>query len=290
LYSKLNFIAKPEGLSIDLNTPDTALETLILELHAKYHCNVAVLIDEYDAPILSQIARPEIATEIRDAMGAFYAVLKDAEKWRGPTFITGVTKFTKASIFSSLNNLIDLTLNEDYADICGLTVKEFDVFFEDQMVDPDPENPSKKPRLLEKLISKGVFPKDITKEAFKETILAKYDGYSWDGQTRLLNPWSVLSLFEQSKFGDFWYDSGPPKFMHDLVTKDWRIYEIFKTDSFLTDSMNTIDVGNMSSPALLFQSGYLTIGRIESDSESTRYYLRFPNQEVEAAIYKLTWA
>ncbi|MDR0548370.1 MAG: AAA family ATPase, partial [Deltaproteobacteria bacterium] len=119
LSAYLQNIAKLAGLTIYETNPTTFFRTLITDLYLKYNRKVAVLIDEYDAPILAQIERPELAKEIRDATSSFYAVLKNVEKYRGFTFITGVTKFSKTSIFSSLNNFEDLTLDKNYATICG---------------------------------------------------------------------------------------------------------------------------------------------------------------------------
>jgi hypothetical protein len=137
---------------------------------------VAVLIDEYDAPILAQIESPELAKKIRDAMRSFYAVLKDMEDYRGFTFITGVTKFAKTSIFSTLNNLEDLTLDKDYATICGLTMAEFDSFLEERQDDPNLK------AFLTELITLGRLPEAGSKDKFRQLVLDWYDGYSWDGR------------------------------------------------------------------------------------------------------------
>jgi hypothetical protein len=117
-----------------------------------------VLIDEYDAPILNKITNIDLADKIREALRSFHGALKDASNWRGFTFITGITKFSKTSIFSTLNNLRDLTLTDDYVDICGLTMENFDCFFEDQMTDHDLETPTL-PVKLKNLFLKANCPK-----------------------------------------------------------------------------------------------------------------------------------
>jgi hypothetical protein len=111
--------------------------------------------------------------------------LKDAEESRGFTFITGITKFAQASVFPKLNNLDDLTLDMDYADICGLAMDDFDAFFANQMSVHDPGDHSGRPKKLVGFISEGFLPQDATKEDLRKEILARYDGYSWDGKSRL---------------------------------------------------------------------------------------------------------
>jgi hypothetical protein len=123
----------------------------------------------------------------------------------------------------------------------------------------------------------GAAPKDL-----KDAFLAKYDGYSWDGPALVLNPWSALNAFYWGRLGDFWYQSGPPRFLDALIRKDWRVSEIFKTDSRLSAATNVVDVGAMTPLATLFQAGYLTVAEVEEGSAEPRYRPRFPNLEVEA--------
>jgi hypothetical protein len=156
------------------------------------------------------------------------------------------------------------------------------------MGEPDPDDAAGRPKKLMKFINNGILPPEATLENLKGLILSKYDGYSWDGKVRLLNPWSVFNAFGKNRLGDFWLRSGAPKFLSELAEKDWRVHEIFRMDSYLDETLNDIDIGDMSPAALLFQTGYLTVDRREAVSGDFRYYLRFPNLEVEAAIFKLT--
>jgi hypothetical protein len=199
-----------------------------------------------------------------------------------------VTRLAPASIFHILNSLFDLTLDSDYADICGLTAEEFDAFLDDQSGEPEPDDPKGKYRSPASFILKGSLPPEATKDDLRSEILDRYDGYSWDGETRLLCPWSVFNSFMDGQFGDYRFQSGSPKFLSDLGDKDWRLHEVFKTGGFLEDSMNAIDIGDMKPLALLFQTGYLTVDHIDKTvAESWTYHLRFPNKEVEASLYKL---
>jgi hypothetical protein len=123
--------------------------------------------------------------------------------------------------------------------------------------------------------------------SLRKKLIDNYDGYSWDGNSRLLNPWSVFSVFKKNKFGTFWLNTGPPKFLTQLVGNDFRIHEIFRTDNFLNEKLNAVEVGNMQPLALMFQAGYLTVASKEYVDGAARYYLRFPNFEVESAVYNL---
>ncbi|MDR2142023.1 MAG: AAA family ATPase, partial [Deltaproteobacteria bacterium] len=180
-------------------SPGTYLASLIQELHLKYGLKPAILIDEYDAPIIRHLDQPERANQVRKILQQFYSALKHAEKDRGFTFITGVTKFTKASIFSALNNLVDLTLDDDYANICGFTLEEFDALFQDHLVET-----------LGYFKSKADWATEWAIADLRREILAWYDGYSWDGKSRVLNPWSVLNFFRSNSFSNYWYNSGDP--------------------------------------------------------------------------------
>jgi hypothetical protein len=207
LMDDLQSIAEREGLVLRGVTPTAMFKSLFEKLYNKYKQKVAVLIDEYDAPITKQLDNITLANEIRSTLRDFYDVLKAKEEIRGFTFITGVTRFTKTSIFSTLNNLVDLTLNKKYATICGFTISELDNLFKEHMKET-----------LASLKSDGVLAPESTSSELKELILKWYDGYSWDGQTRVLNPWSLLSFFDLQIFDDYWTQSGgQPSFLIKLI-------------------------------------------------------------------------
>jgi hypothetical protein len=158
--------------------PAAILMSLIETLQNKYERKVVVLIDEYDAPILNEITNEGLASEIRKILESFYSVLKDAAKYLRFVFLTGVTKFSQTSIFSGANQLIDISLAPDYANICGFTLDEFEELFPDHMNE-----------VLLNLKKKKLYPVDSTIADLKSEILTTYDGYSWDGETRVLNHW-----------------------------------------------------------------------------------------------------
>ena len=286
LRAKLNSVARDENLELKEAEPPDRFAELIQKLSIKHdRQKVAVLIDEYDAPILSEITNPELAKGIRKTLATFYATLKDCEELRGFTFITGVTKFAQASLFSDLNNLDDLTLQEGYAAICGLTVEEeFGALFGDRL------------RLAVDLLkAKGVLSPSQTKDDLRDLILTKYDGYSWDGRTKVLNPWSILNFFKELKFRDYWATSGSPTFLIDLITKNYVSLDCFKANNDLSYEINSVDI-NYFNPqignekwdptVLMFQTGYLTIkNSIDTTQEST-FSLKIPNTEVKNSIIR----
>jgi hypothetical protein len=278
LIKKVSDNAEVLDVEIDKDNPSRSLESLIKSLYVKNgEKKVAVLIDEYDAPILQNINDPAKAEAVRGVLKTFYGVLKDCSRMRGFTFITGVARFPKASIFSELNNLVDLTLDEKYASICGLTVKELDSMFNAEFLN----------ETLRLMISKGTMPKNATIARLRDKILEMYDGYSWDGQTRVLNPWSILNFFSDPSFDDFWYESGTPEFLKKLVTEKVMGEDLLQEGKTITKSDNAVDILNINIPTLMFQAGYFTIDQIDNSSGKHKYHLRFPNLEVKASIAPL---
>ena len=286
LRAKLNSVALDEDLELKEVEPSARFGELIQKLSKKYDGQkVAVLIDEYDAPILRQITKPKLAVEVRETLAIFYATLKACEKLRGFTFITGVTKFAQASLFSSLNNLDDLTLKEDYAAICGLTVEgEFEALFGDRLG-----------LALERLTAEGVLTPGQTEDDLRAKILNKYDGYSWDGRTKGLNPWSILKYFEELNFVDYWAISGSPSFLIELIKKNYVSLDCFKANNNFNYESNAIDIDYFNSPTgakswnptiLMFQTGYLTIHSSIKTDQGQSFNLKIPNVEVKNSVIK----
>ncbi|MDR2141308.1 MAG: ATP-binding protein [Deltaproteobacteria bacterium] len=254
-------------------SPGTYLASLIQELHLKHGLKPAVLIDEYDSPIIRHLDQPEGADQIRKIFQQFYSALKHAEKDRGFTFITGVTKFTKASIFSALNNLVDLTLKRDYSQICGFTLEEFDALFQDHLVET-----------LAYLKNEADWAADWTIEDLKREILAWYDGYSWDGETRVLNPWSVLNFFDSNSFSNYWYNSGNPNYIISVLKRKNFVLKYFSGENFINERINAIDLNEFSPLPVLFQAGYLTVKETRYEGKSKSYCLSSPNLEVTVSL------
>jgi len=266
LLLNLNRQVKAEELDIPEGHPSDVLIHLIECMYKKYSQRVVVLIDEYDKPILDQLANIEIAEGNREILRGFYGILKSMDPYLRLTFITGVTKFAKTAIFSGLNNLLDITLLDDYADICGIPIDDLDRHFGDRIDD-----------LASYKGFAGV-------ENVRNEILNWYDGYTWDGEKKVINPFSLLNFFRQRKFAGFWYASGTPKFLVDMLKNDPGTY-INLNESIITEFMlDSADLGNIDPESLMFQSGYLTIKSIDYSMGSPVYRLAIPNHEVNEAL------
>jgi hypothetical protein len=237
---------------------------LIKQLHDKYG-KVVILIDEYDKPIIDYLEFHKIkeAKANQGVLALFYGALKDADVYIRLLFITGISKFTRVSLFSKLNNLTDLTIHQHYSTILGYTQQELEHSFEEYIDDT-----------LQ-------FMNIHTREELLEEMRVWYDGYSWDGKTKLYNPFGILSFFSHQDFQGFWFQSGMPTFAVKKIVQQsfFKIENIATTTSFL----DQYSLDNIELTSLLFQTGYLTI----KEKNRTDLVLSYPNQEVKEAIYTL---
>jgi hypothetical protein len=259
---------KGEGLDIDSGQPSGLFRNLIEALCKKYGKRVVVLIDEYDKPILDHLGNPELAEANRSVIKGFYGILKSMDACLRMTFITGVSKFTKTSIFSELNNLFDITLTREYANICGVPIDDLDKYFGEH---------------VEKLSLLDEFKHC---DNFRNEVLAWYDGYSWDGRTRVINPFALLSFLRQKRFSSFWYSSGSPKFLIDLIKTKPESFLALKNLEIDETILDSFDIQNLDIEPLLFQTGYLTVKEIRHAGVVESYLLKMPNLEVEDAFHK----
>jgi hypothetical protein len=274
LISKLINIADFEEISLNGSIFSICFECLITKLYHKYGKKVAILVDEYDSPIAEQFTQPELANEIRQTIEKICVVLKTTETQRGFVFVTGTAKFTRSSNFSSLNFLEDLTLDRRYAAICGFTAEEFDALFSGYLEDN-----------LGEFKSKRDLPHVATAGDLRQEIFDLYDGYSWDGRTRVLNPWSVLMCLEDRELDDYWCQSGSPDLVVKTINKGLQNLDFFWRRHSISERLNVIDLDRIDPTALMFQTGYLTVKT--SQAGSTEYLLDLPNQEVKAAMLRL---
>jgi len=235
----------------------------VIENLCRNYGQAVILIDEYDKPIIDYITDLQKSSENREVLREFYSVLKGTDEYIKFVFITGVSKFSKVSIFSGLNNLIDLTLEEDFNKIMGITQEELETCFADYIE-----------RLKEK--EKG------DKNEILDKIKFWYDGYSWDGITRLYNPFSILNLFNSRKFRNYWFGTGTTTFLIKLIKNNK--YEITNLENITAGDMvfESYDIENMDITSLLFQTGYLSIKK--TDEEQRLYTLSYPNMEVKESF------
>lgn len=271
LYVVLNFAmetaAKKYGVPF---VGETIIDKFMRLIHALHeHCGrrVAVIIDEYDKPLLETIDKPEHHAEIRGALKSFYGVLKYADAHIQFAFITGVTKFAHVSIFSDMNQITDLTLKPRYADICGFTQEELEQNF-------DPE------------ITEIAKEKGIGREEYLEKLRAYYNGYRFtEKPLTVYNPFGMLNhLQDDGRFEKYWYESGSPSFLIKLIT-DQKIDILNLNDmSIGLEDLHKYDVEHMKAVPVLYQAGYLTITGYNDERE--RYTLDYPNIEVRSSFAK----
>ena len=227
---------------------------LIGAAHARHGERVVVLVDEYDKPILDNISDPETARAMRDGLRDLYSVIKGQDAHIRFAFLTGVSKFSKVSLFSGLNNLKDITVDARYSAICGYTETDLDQVFA-------PELPG---------LDRG-------------QIRAWYNGYNWTGEA-VYNPFDLLLLFDARQFRPWWFETATPTFLIDVLTSR-QVFtpdlEHWQTSERL---LSAFDVDHISTEALLFQTGYLTIDAVNQLGAFIQYRLRYPNQEVRASL------
>ena len=228
---------------------------LIRTLHQRTGRPVAILVDEYDKPILDALDAPAVARANRDFLRGLYAVIKDCDAHIRFSFITGVSKFSKVSLFSGLNNLKDITLNPRYSAICGYTEVDLDTVFAPELGDLD-----------------------------REQVRDWYNGYSWRGTEKVYNPFDILLLFDTREFAAHWFETGTPTFLVDTLFS--RRVSSLALDGMVSTAelLSTFDVDNMPTEALLFQTGYLTIERPEPRGVEMFYRLGYPNREVRQSL------
>ncbi|MDR1819251.1 MAG: ATP-binding protein [Methanobrevibacter sp.] len=238
---------------------------LIKELSKNNKSNAVVLIDEYDAPILSNLDDMTLANKNRKVLQEFYNVLKESEKYLKFVFITGLNKFTKVSIFSTFNNLTELTLDKDYSTICGITHEELKKYYKNHIQILADENNYSFDEALERI------------DYF-------YDGYSWDGINNVFNPNSTLRALAQKEFQSFWFSTGTPNFIAEIFKKRKITEDYFKPIILKATELDAIDPDNINETTLLFQAGYLTIKEKIFKDNILEFSLRIPNFEVEQAF------
>lgn len=262
---ELHEISVGEGPSIKFQ-----LKVLIENLSKKNQ--VVVLVDEYDSAIINNLKNLEIAEENRNTLKAFFETLKSLDDYLKFTFITGVSKFSQVSLFSGPNNLTDITMDPEYSGILGYTEEELKRCFSEHI-----RNITEK--RIEKL-KRSVTDKDVLNE-----IKEWYNGYRFTRKkTYVYNPFSTLKFMRTKEPMGYWYSSGTPSFLIDHLKKQpLSISTLSGTESSMSDLLDISSLEYIDIPALMFQTGYLTIK--EYDDKDQSYKLDFPNREVREAFY-----
>ena len=249
------------GRNINEVTLSQRFEGIIKRIAIKEGMPVVILVDEYDKPMLQAISNKELQTAYRNTLKAFYGALKSQDKYIRFAFLTGVTKFGKVSVFSDLNNLTDISMDARYQTICGITEKEMHEYFEEGI----------------KFVAEN---NELTIEETCEKLSKRYDGYHFHQKSEgIYNPFSLLNTFAKGEFGSYWFETGTPTFLVQLLQRD-KFYLPDLTEQQVTaDFLNSIDSIDESPIPIIYQSGYLTIK--DYDKEFQIYTLGFPNEEVE---------
>jgi len=265
LISTLEFLvnqnAKTYGIKLKEKGYDKRFRELIIELSAMN--KVVILVDEYDKPLIDFVDKEDIAGENRDVLKTFYGAIKGADEYLKFVFITGVSKFSKVSVFSDLNNLRDITISSAFSTMLGYTAEELLHYFGDR---------------IEKMAG-------VDKEKLLKDIKHWYNGYSWDGKAFVYNPLSILHLLQEKHFGNYWFSTGTPTFLIKSLRDnrvDLKRLENYETTRLLFDSY---EIERFNVFALLFQTGYLTIKEVKEISRTQFIYrLSYPNKEVKESF------
>jgi len=219
---------------------------LIKGAREKYGERVVVLVDEYDKPILDNISELSIAKELRDGLKNLYSVLKSQDTNLQFVFMTGVTKFSKVSLFSGVNQLKDITISKFYSSICGYTDNDLQEHFSEYLAGSDPEEVKK-----------------------------WYNGYSWTGLESVYNPYDILLFLSEEKvFRNYWFETGNPTFLMELFKKNQYFLPDLEKIQVTEDVLDSFDVETIIPVTLLFQSGYLTIVNTHIDFNQLIYTLK----------------
>ena len=254
VLAQLEWIA--EEAQLDL--PSTArsgpekLQEVLFRLHRAFGRSVVVLVDEYDKPILDMLDNEAKARANRDYLSGLYGVIKGSAEHVRFVFVTGISMFSKVNLFSKLNNLEDLSLDPQYATICGYTDEDLDRYFAPELPGFD-----------------------------RQEIRRWYNGYNWLGEQRVYNPYDILFLFRHREFDSHWFQVGTPTFLYRMMTRDRVSSMELENIEVGKIRLTSFDVGDIDLRALMFQSGYLTIGEKLRVGTRIEFTLEYPNLEVQ---------
>ncbi len=256
ILTQLEVIERNAGLPAAAcgSGPERLLD-LLDRLHRRTGRQVAVLVDEYDKPILDVLHDPELATANRDYLRGFYGIIKGSAEHVRFVFVTGVSMFSKAGLFSGLNNLDDISLDPRHATICGYTENDLDRVFGPELDGLD-----------------------------REEIRSWYNGYHWRGGERVYNPWDVLLLLDSREFRPYWFETGSPTLLFRMLKE--KSISPMELENRMADMslVSKFDLNDIGIEALLFQTGYLTIAEEWEEDHRTSFRLDYPNLEVQLSL------
>ncbi|MDR1312722.1 MAG: ATP-binding protein [Deltaproteobacteria bacterium] len=288
LLDEVKTVALKNGVVLDSVTSSSAIANLIVRLSLDHKSswkkqgkdprlldngNVVLLIDEYDYPLISNIGNPQKQEKIRLALRNFFSSIKRSLENLRFTFITGVTKFRQVSLFSSMNTIEDISLDEHFSTICGFTKLEIETSFSRFLS-----------QTLSDLKSKSEVDKHADIDSLVDQVMKWYDGYSWDGKSKVLNPLSVLKFFRKKKFSNYWYQTGSSLLTSRVANNTADYFKIFSKDLEFSGTFPEMDLNNLNDTILLMQAGYLTIDSVTSLGSRDIFNLTIPSYEIMDSI------
>ncbi|TYT75009.1 ATP-binding protein [Desulfobotulus mexicanus] len=258
LDRKIDFLLEKSmreySIKIDCNSVREKFSRLIELLNEKFNKRVVIIVDEYDKPILDNITNKDKALEVREGLKNIYSVIKDSDAYVQFAFLTGVSKFSKVSLFSGLNNLQDITLDKRYSDICGYTENELETVFKERL-------------------------EGLSRERIKKW----YNGYNFSGIS-VYNPFDILLFLDTKEFNNFWFETATPTFLIDILKEKKylipNLEKLYATEALL----GSFDIDFIELETILFQTGYLTIKDSYNLGSRKMYELSFPNHEVKMSL------
>ncbi|MDR0725609.1 MAG: ATP-binding protein, partial [Prevotellaceae bacterium] len=264
----VNAVANKNQISLQERTLNGKFGELIEKLHDSTGRGVVVLVDEYDKPIIDHLTNKEKLRANKEILHNFYQVLKASDDYIEFIFLTGVSKFSGLSVFSALNNPVDITLNRKYTSLCGYTQEELEYYFTDY---------------LDEIAEY----KNMSRDELLEAIKFWYNGYSWDGKTSVYNPFSTLLLFMNKEIDNYWFRSGTPTFLMNLLKTRNQLQPVLEPFQVSSRVFDSYDPENIEEIPLLFQTGYLTIKqKVEVSTTRIQYVLGTPNEEVKVSFFE----
>ena len=260
LESQLSRWEEIYGASPSEKVVSERFKGVIQRAYEKTGQKVAILVDEYDKPLLQAFDNEELKEDYRATLKAFYGVEKSMGAYIQFAFFTGVTKFSKVSVFSDLNNLADISMDKRYAEICGITEKEIH------------DNLDAEVELLAQA-------NNLTKDECYAKLKLNYDGYHFAGTAGMYNPFSLLRTLDSQAFKDYWFETGTPTILVEALKRNNYNLEELTQEDVTADLLGSIDSIDKNPLPLIYQSGYLTVK--DYDERFEIYRLGFPNKEVE---------
>jgi hypothetical protein len=264
ILSRIQRSAERLGITIEGASPGDTLSILLERAARQGKTKVALLIDEYDKPFLDHVHDPAMADEVRHVLRDVYSRIKAADEYLTFVFMTGISKFSKMGVFSSLNSLTDISDKDEYATMLGYT--------EDELLSN-----------FDGYLEKATIKLEEDKQAVVAQIRDYYDGFSFDGKNRLYNPFSTLNFFADMTFKNYWFETGTPSFLAEYVKRHDLEMETFRGIEVMEGFTTVAEIESATPESFLYQSGYLSV----REKQGRKLILDYPNMEVLSAVSTL---